>query len=83
MRVLAIEPTPPTFFFLVLNLQLNRLRVLSPSTFGGAGARGVLPLHAAMGRVDTAKDSIMMRFPLGFHDSQLAVATTSRCAKVA
>ena len=46
MRVLAIEPTPPTFFFLVLNLQLNRVRVLSPSTFGGAGARGVLPATA-------------------------------------
>ena len=75
MRVLAIEPTPPTFFFLVLNLQLNRVRLLSPSTFGGAGARGVLPLHAAMGRVDAAKDSIMKHFPLGFHDSQLAMAT--------
>ena len=26
-------------------------------------------------RVDAAKDSIMMHFPLGFHDSQLAMAT--------
>ena len=77
MRVLAVEPTPPTFFFLVVNLHLNRVRLMTRSTFRAAKARGVLPLHAAMGSKATANGtSITMHYPIGGGDSQLAMATS-------
>ena len=61
MRVLSIEPTPPTFFLLLVNLHLNRVPILSPSTFIARDAGGVLPLHAATGGAGAAVRANGMR----------------------
>ena len=81
MRVLSIEPTPPTFFLLLVNLHLNRVPILSPLTFIARDARGVLPLHAATGGASTrANDTVVMHFPVGGGDSQLAMAAQGAAA---
>ena len=79
MRVIAVEPTPPTFFFLTLNLHLNRVRRLSPTAFSETVHAGVLPLHAAIGRTAdkrSSNGSVTMHYPVGFSDSQLATAVS-------
>ena len=53
LQVLAIEPVPLTFLFLLLNLHLNAIPILTLSSLGmpTAGHRrqpGVVPLHAAV-----------------------------------
>lgn len=84
VSVLAVEPAPPTFFYLVLNLHLNKVRMLTPSTFGQASTGGVLPLHAALGgapskpakgggRANANRSTVLMHYPVGRHDSQLAM----------
>ena len=81
MRVLSIEPTPPTFFLLLVNLHLNRVPILSPSTFIARDAGGVLPLHAATGGASTrANDIVVMHFPVAGGDSQLAMAAQGAAA---
>ncbi len=81
MRVLSIEPTPPTFFLLLVNLHLNRVPILSPSTFIARDAGGVLPLHAATGGASTrANDTVVMHFPVAGGDSQLAMAAQGAAA---
>ena len=46
MQILAVEPSPATFAYLLWNLLLNGVPILRPHEFGVAGARGgVLPMH--------------------------------------
>ena len=46
MQILAVEPSPTTFAYLLWNLLLNGVPILRPHEFGVAGGRGgVLPLH--------------------------------------
>jgi FkbM family methyltransferase len=46
MQILSFEPTPPTFFFFICNLFLNKVELLSSSFPRSAG---VLPLQGAVG----------------------------------
>lgn len=49
VQVLAVEPSPHTFFFLCWNLWLNGVRLLTPSQFGSSEAGGgVLAMNAAV-----------------------------------
>lgn len=46
MQILAVEPSPATFAYLLWNLLLNGVPILQPREFGVAGGRGgVLPMH--------------------------------------
>jgi len=48
LHILCLEPMPATFLFLRWNLQANGVPLLTPSTFGMAGAKGgVLAMRAA------------------------------------
>lgn len=78
MRIIGVEPSPPTYFFFVLNLHLNSVRVLSQSAFCAASSPpGVLPLHAALGTDASAnRSSVTFRYPVR-GDSQLAVVATA------
>lgn len=52
MRVISFEPTPPTYFFFVCNLFLNKVKLLSLNGPGFPWKPGVLPLHGAVGAVE-------------------------------
>ena len=74
MRVISVEPSPPTHFFFVLNVHLNRLRLLSSDEFRTSSTPGVLPLHSAIGGGFKAEAgrTVNFRFPVGTSDSQNA-----------
>ena len=48
LQVLAIEPVPLTYFYLRLNLHLNRVQLLSLADFAHGQRAGVAPLHGAI-----------------------------------
>jgi len=50
MQIIAIEPSPHTYFYLLLNLHLNRVPLLVESDLGRPSKAGVFAINAALTR---------------------------------
>jgi FkbM family methyltransferase len=59
MQILAIEPVPLTYFFMQLNLHLNRVPLISLQEFAKGSTPGVLPLHGAIVATEANASSVV------------------------
>lgn len=67
LKIVAIEPTPSTFFYLYYNLVINSVPILNENQFSEPNAHGVCPVHAAVG--DNEGTIQLMHSPSSSQDS--------------